>query len=242
MGAAGASSAASGLGDLAVYEGRFSEAVRDLRGGSGRRSGGQKPGPRGDQAHVSGFAHARGSKAAGIAAADSALQNGKSMPVRFLAARVFVEAGAHRQGEALAAPLSSDLAAEPHAHGQILEGQIALASGNAREAIRILGEANGILDTWFGHFDLGRAYLAAGGPPEADTEFDRCIDAPRRGASLMDEGPTYGHFPFLYYFQGRVREAQGDASFAESYKTYLGIRGASTDDPLVSEVRRRMKS
>jgi len=34
MGAAGASSAAQGLGDLAVYEGRFSDAVRILEAGA----------------------------------------------------------------------------------------------------------------------------------------------------------------------------------------------------------------
>ena len=38
-------------------------------------------------------------------------------------------------------------------------------NGNARGAIKILNDANALLDTWFGHFDLGRAYLAAGDAP-----------------------------------------------------------------------------
>ena len=58
--------------------------------------------------------------------------------------------------------------------------------------------------------------------------------------SLMDEGATYGHFPAVYYYQGRVREQLGTSSVAESYREYLRIRGGSTEDPLVREVRTRL--
>jgi len=56
---------------------------------------------------------------------------------------------------------------------------------------------------------------------------------------LMDEGPTYGHLPPVYYYQGRAREAQGDSSSADPYKKYLEIRGKSTEDRLVPDVRKR---
>ncbi len=56
----------------------------------------------------------------------------------------------------------------------------------------------------------------------------------------MDEGATYGYFPVVYYYQGRVREELKTASFGDSYRRYLDIRGASTDDPLVADVRRRI--
>jgi hypothetical protein len=47
------------------------------------------------------------------------------------------------------------------------------ASFGADEAyrVKILTEANGILDTWFGHFDLRRAYLDAFAFPQADSGF-----------------------------------------------------------------------
>jgi tetratricopeptide (TPR) repeat protein len=138
--------------------------------------------------------------------------------------------------------LSAELPAEPQAHGRIIEGLIALQSGNAREAIKTLTEANGLLDTWFGHFDLGRAYLAAGAFPQADSEIDRCIARRGEALSLMDEGATYGQFPFVYYYQGRVREELKTASFADSYRQYLKIRAESTEDPLMSDVRRRAGS
>ena len=57
----------------------------------------------------------------------------------------------------------------------------------------------------------------------------------------MDEGPTYGHFPIVYYHLGRVREAAKAANFADSYREYLKIRGDSQEDPVVPEVRRRVK-
>ena len=43
----------------------------------------------------------------------------------------------------------------------------------------------------------------------------------------------------VYYYQGRVREGLKSTKFAESYGAYLEIRGKSTEDPLVPEVRRR---
>jgi len=115
-----------------------------------------------------------------------------------------------------------------------------LKGGDAQQAVKWLTEANALLDTWIGHFELGRAYLEAGAFTQADSELDRCIK--RRGEALslfLDEEPTFGHFPDVYYYQGRVREALGSAGFAESYRVYLGIRGESKEDPLVPEVRRR---
>ena len=239
-GAQGPSSAAAGLGDLAVYKGRFAEAVRILEQGAASDLAAKNPDRAAIKLASSAYAHLMaGHQGAAVAAADKALQNSKSMPVRFLAARIFVEAGAIEKARPLAAALSMELPAEPQAHGRIIEGLIALKTGNAREAIKTLNEANSVLDTWFGHFDLGRAYLAAGALTQADSEFDRCIARRGEALSLMDEGPTYGHFPFVYYYQGRVREQSGTARFADSYREYLKIRGNSKEDPLLAEVQRR---
>jgi eukaryotic-like serine/threonine-protein kinase len=243
MGAQGASFAASGLGDLAVYEGRFADAVGVFEKGAAADLAAKSP----DRAAIKftsiGYAHLMaGQKARAIADAEEALRNSKSMPVRFLAARIFVEADALEKAGAIAKDLSAELPAEPQAHGKIIEGQIALKRGQAREAVKILTEANSLLDTWFGHFDLGRAYLAARAYPQADSEFDRCLSRRGEALSLMDEGPTYGYLPIVYYYQGRVREEMKTASYADTYREYLKIRGQSTEDPLVAEVRKRIGS
>jgi len=57
---------------------------------------------------------------------------------------------------------------------------------------------------------------------------------------FFDGVPTYGYLPPVYYYQGRVREALNIAGFAESYRTYLSIRGKADEDPLLADVRQRI--
>src|SRR5262249_33079048 len=159
----------------------------------------------------------------------------KSLGVRFLSARVLTEAGALDKARPIAAALAAELPAEPQAHGKILQGLIALQSGNPRQAIGDLTAANSLLDTWFGHFQLRRTYLAYGALPQADAELDLCLSRRGEALSLMDEGPTSGYFPLVYYYRGRVREALKTASFADSYREYLKMRGSSSEDPHVRD-------
>ena len=240
MGAAGASIAAVGLADLALYRGRYADAIRILEEGVSADLAAKNPNRAAIKLTTMGFAHLmRGAKASALSAADAALTHSKQMAVRFLAARVYVEAGALDKAQAVATTLISELPATPQGHGKIIQGEIALKNGDAREAIRVLSDANTLVDTWFGRLALGRAYLEAGAYPQADSEFDRCISRRGEALSLMDEGATYGQFPVVYYYQGRVRQAMGTAGFADSYREYLKIRGASTEDPLLKEVRQR---
>jgi tetratricopeptide (TPR) repeat protein len=235
------SHAAAGFGDLAVLEGRFSDAVRILRQGAASDLASKSA----DRAAAK-FAYlayaelSRGQTRAAVAAADQALSNSKAVKIRFLAARSFVEAGEIDRARSLIAGLASELQAEPQAYAKIVEGRIALKNGDPRQAIKVLTEANALLDTWIGHFDLGQAYFEADAMPQADAQFDRCFR--RRGEALalfLDEEPTYGFFPPVYYYQGRIREALKNAGFAESYREYLTLRGQSKEDPLLADVRRR---
>jgi len=240
MGAYGAVFSASGLGDLAAYEGRFSDAVAiykraaavDVKAGS----------PDAAAQKFAALAYAeisRGQSGAAIAAAAQALANSKALSVKFLSARILVEAGALSKAQPIAASLASELAIQPQAYGKIIQGEIALKQHNLPEAIKILADANGLLDTWIAHFDLGRAYLEGGAFAEADSQFDRCIT--RRGEALLlvDEDPTYGYFPSVYYYLGRAREGLQTAGYADLYREYLKIRGKSTEDPLAADARRR---
>jgi tetratricopeptide (TPR) repeat protein len=237
----GASYTASGLGDLALYEGRFSDAVRIFTEGIAKDLSSKDTDQAANKLAQLAYTQVlRQQKGAAIAAAEKALANSKAVKIRFLAARVFVEAGATERARSLAAGLASEFQAEPQAYAKIIDGEITLKNGDARAAVTALTDANKLFDTWMGHFDLGRAYLEAGGFTQADAEFDRCIT--RRGETLalfLDEVPTYGYFPPAYYFQGRAREGLNTAGFAESYRAYLTIRGQSKEDPLLPEVRRR---
>ena len=240
-GALGASFSSSGLGDLAAHEGRFADAQRILERGAAGDLAAQNP-DRAAAKFIS-LAYAdltRGQNAQAVAAARKALANSTEVKIRFVAARTFIEAGQSTEARSLIAGLSSELQAEPQAYGKILEGDIALAAKDVRQAIKLLTEANGLLDTWIGHFDLGRAYLQGAQFPQADSEFDRCLK--RRGEALalfLDEEPTYAYLPPVYYYQGLVREGLHNAGFAEPYRAYLAIRGKAREDPLLPDVRRR---
>jgi len=238
----GASYAASGLGELALYEGRFSDAIRIFTDGAAKDLESKDTDRAASKYAALAYAQLlRQQKAAAIASGERALATSpKAVKIRFLVGRIFVEAGATARASSVTQGLRAELQAEPQAYAKILEGEAALKRGEAREAIKVLTEADTLFDTWMGHFDLGRAYLEAKAYTQADAEFDRCIT--RRGEALalfLDEEPTYGYLPTVYYYQGRVREGLKSAGFTESYKTYLTIRGQSSEDPLLPEVRRR---
>ena len=235
----GASMSASGLADLALYEGRFSDAVRVLESGAAADLAAKNSR---DAEKFTVLAYTQllwGHKGAALEAAKHALLNTEKVNVRFLVAQVFVEAGEAQKAHALAANLGSELSAEAQADAKLIEGEIALQDKDARKAIQLFTEANKVLETWMGRYDLGRAYLEAGLDVEADSEFDLCLKRRGQAMELLD-GPTYGYFPPVYYYQGRVREGMKSSGAADSYRTYLNIRGKSSEDPLVPEVRRRL--
>jgi tetratricopeptide (TPR) repeat protein len=232
--------AAAALGDLALYEGRFADAVRIFQQGAEADVAAKNTDTAMNKfASLAYVQLVRGRKEDAVAAAEKVLANSKVIPYRFLAARVLIEAGAVAPAQALAADLSSRLAAEPQAYGKILQGEIALKKRDLPEAIKFLTDANTVVDTWLGHFDLGRAYLEAGEFTRADSEFDICIKRRGETLSLLNEDPTYGLFPPVYYYQGRAREGLQTEGFAASYREYLKIRGNSTEDPLLPEIRKR---
>ena len=245
FGPQGASLAASGLGDLAVYEGRFADAARILQAGATADIAANYTGRAAMKfALLSQVYLDLDNNRAAVAAADQALMRSRAVPIRFLTARTFVATGNTSRARQEAMTLANELEAEPQAYAKIVEGEIALKGGDARRAIDLLQEANKQFDTWIGHFDLGRAYLETeGAERRADSEFDDCLK--RRGEALslfIDEEPTYGYLPIVYYYQGLGRQKIGTAGYRDSYKQYLSIRGNSTEDRLVKDVRARAGS
>jgi eukaryotic-like serine/threonine-protein kinase len=238
---AGKSLATSALADLAVYEGRFKDAVRILDSEAAADSAAKRPDAAAEKYATLAYVELlRGQKGPALAALERALASSPSVKIRFLAGRVLAGAGETAKARTLAAALAKELKPEPQAYAKLIEAEAAIRDGDARQAISLATDANRLFDTWIGRFDLGRAYLEAGAFTEADSEFDRCIK--RRGEAMelfIDDVATYGYFPPVYYYLGRVREGLKTAGFAESYRTYLNIRGKANEDPLLAEVRRR---
>ena len=240
--ALGASVAASGLADIASYEGRYADAVGILDKGVATDLATKNADNAAEK--LAGISHLqvlRGQRAPAIGAATKALSISQSVPVRVLAAQTLLEAGEVATAQKLADGLASEVQPETRAYAEIIRGDLALQRGQKNEAIKMFTDANQLLDTWIGRFELGRAYLEAGLFVEADSEFDRCMK--RRGEALeifQDSVPMFAYFPPLYYNQGRVREGLKSPGFAEAYRTYLGIRGKASEDPLVVDIRRRL--
>jgi tetratricopeptide (TPR) repeat protein len=238
----GPSTAASGLADIASYEGRFGDAVRILEEAGSAELAAKSPESAANKfTALAQMQVLRGQHAAAIDAAEKALANSQAIQIKFLAARTFVEAGELARAQKLAAELSAVVQAEPQAYAKIIAGESALKTKDAPQAIKAFTDANNLLDTWIGRFELGRADLQAGLFVEADSEFDRCIK--RRGEALeilINNVPTYAYFPPVYYYQGLVRDGLKSAGFAESYRNYLNIRGKAGEDPLLPEIRRHL--
>ena len=249
--------AASGLGDLAVHEGRFGDAIGTLDRGAADDLASKNSDRAAKKLVALAYAQlSRGQTRLATAAADKALAHSQLGSIRFRAARVYVASGAVGKARTEAARISlgtflssrpgesaTGHAAEAEAYAKIVEAELALASDDPRLAIKLLTEANTARDTWLGHFTLGLAFLKVPAFAQAAAEFDLCVR--RRGevtALFFDEEPTYGLFPPALYYQGLARQGLNRADFAESFRAYLSLRGKSTEDPIVRDIQKRLSS
>ena len=233
---AGRSFAIAGLADLAVTRGRLAEAAGILAAESPQA---EDPRRLVTLAEVR-LAEGNAQEAASLAARAAALAKGNP-PVMLLAGEVLAS-GRQREAVALADGLQAEIDREPQIYGALLAGEIALTRGDARAALNEFNEAQARTDTWLGRFGLGRAYLAAGKYPEAESEFDRCLA--RRGeatAVFLDEIPTYRLVPPVHYYLGLAREGlKNDRGAAEAFKTFLDLKKDGDAQGLVADARRRL--
>jgi eukaryotic-like serine/threonine-protein kinase len=240
----GASIAASGLSDLALYEGRLLDAAGILEKAIARDLATQDAEAAADRtATLAVVQMTLGKSKEAISSADRASSSSKDPGVLYRAAQVYVAGGQDAKALQLVAPLSERLETEPQAYAKLIAGEAQLKKGNARDALNSFREAQKLADTWLGHLAMGRAYLDAGAFTEASSEFDVCLK--RRGEAtsvFLDDIPSYHLLPAVYYYQGRAREGLNSAGAAESYKTFLAIKEKGAGDPLVADAQRRLSS
>ena len=241
MGPRGASMAATGLADLALYEGRLADAVAILhRGIIENQADKDTDSATYNQATLALTQLALNKSSEALATAAGAAGS-KDEGILYRIAQVYLAAGQEPRALALAGPLGQRMETEPQIYAKLIAGEAQLKKGNAREAVNVFQQAQKIGDTWLGHFDLGRAYLDAGAFTEASSEFDVCLK--RRGEAtsiFLDDVPSYHYLPAVYYYQGRAREGLKSPGAAESYKAFLLIKEKGAGDPLVAEARKRL--
>ena len=242
FGPVAASTAEAGLADLAAYQDKHADAVSILKQGAAADLAAKNNDSAGRKyMMLAKIEESQGNHAAALADTEKALAQSHIDPIQFLAASTYVDAGELGKAGKLASSLSSSLTSESQAYGKIVAGLIAMKKKDYNEAIRQINAANSMLDTWIGRFYLGRAYLEAGAFTEADAQFDQCLKRRGEAIELFDDNvPTYEYLPPVYYYEGRAREGMKSASFADFYRSYLAIRGQSSDDPLAIDIRKRL--
>jgi tetratricopeptide (TPR) repeat protein/predicted Ser/Thr protein kinase len=242
IGARGTSMAATGSADLALYEGRTTDAVHILeRAIAADVTANDKAGAGSKQAMLAQAELTQGQKTAAVATAEKAIATSQDDGVEFMAAGVFIEGGKVPRAKAIAAEMSKRLEPEPQVYAKLIEGELQLHQGDARGAIQSFADAQKLSDSWLGHFDLGRAFLEAGAFAQASSEFDACQR--RRGEAtsvFLDDEPSYHHFPAVLYYLGRAQEGLQSGGAADSYKAFLAIKIKGSDDPLVADAIKRL--
>ena len=243
LGADGASAAAAGLADVALYQGRISDASKILEQGITDDTANKNPdGAASKLATLAQVQLVAGNASEGARTADRALAASHEIPVQFWAARAYIAANQDPKALAIAHDLGVKLDSDPQAYGKIVEGEIQLKHGKAQDAVKLFLDSRKIADTWMSHFDAGRAYVEAGAFAEADSELEACQK--RRGeatALFLDESPTYYLFPPVYYYLGRAQDGLKSSASAESYKAFVDIKNGG-EDPLLADARRRLQS
>ncbi len=239
----GASLAADGLADLALYEGRVSDAVSILQAGVAADTAEKRWQTAAWKSVTLGHALVLlGAKSKAVAEAVRAAGWSKEVSVLFPAARIYLELGQAGKASTLASQLASRFEPEPQAYGKLIEAEVQMQGRDYRAAVRQIQEAQKLADTWVGRYDLGRAYLQAGAYTEAHAEFDECLKRRGEATSLfLDDVPTYRILPEIYFYLGRVQESVKSPAAAASYRILLGIKKGN-EDPLAGEARRRLEA
>jgi hypothetical protein len=156
---------------------------------------------------------------------------------------IFGSAGQEARAKTIIAGLAAELQPEPRAYAKIIEGEIALQAGNPSAAIPIFSDANKLLDTWIGRFEIGKATYATGTSfTEAQSEFDTCLR--RRGEALALFWMNHRRMAtsrLSNYYLGRALEGMKSPGSSEQYRNYLSIREKAGEDVLLADARKRIK-
>ncbi|MBM3295851.1 MAG: tetratricopeptide repeat protein, partial [Candidatus Aminicenantes bacterium] len=244
VGELGASLSSHGLADLAMMEGRWSEAEAMAREGI---AADLKVKSRlelaADKYIILGEALLQQKRAGeAVRAADNALALNPKAPCAYPAALIYLEAGKTEKAVALADELGRQFEPDPRVYAKLIAGRLARKKGSLTEAAASYEEAQKILDTWLGRLALGEAYLEAGKFGEAHAELDRCFK--RRGeaaAVFQNDVSSWRYVPRVYYLLGMAQEGLKSPAAAESFKKFLEIKAKSEPDPMVEAARKRLQ-
>jgi serine/threonine protein kinase/tetratricopeptide (TPR) repeat protein len=232
-----------GLADLALYEGRLDDAIAILS--EGIRSDVEKNRKFYTNPKYRMLAQAyllQGKKTEAVEAAEKAIEIYSGGETKFAAAQICMEAGQEDKARSIAADLAREVQDVHQAYAKLINGCLAMKRGDVTSALKLCDEAQSLVDTWLGRYNLGRGYLEAGAFAEALSEFEKCQRRKAEALSvfLMDF-PTFRYLDSLDYYMGRAMEGSGSPAAKDSYQKFLDIKAnADPGHPLVQDAQKRM--
>jgi tetratricopeptide (TPR) repeat protein len=185
----------------------------------------------------------QGKNAEAVEAADKALEIYAGGETKFAAARIYMEAGREDKARTMADELAREVQDVHQAYAKLINGCLALKRGDAARGLKLCDEAQTLVDTWLGRFNLGRGYLEAGAYAEALSEFEKCQKRRAEALSIfLLDFPTFRYLDSLDYYMGRALEGSGSPAAKEYYQRFLDHKAdADPGNPLVTDARNRMK-
>jgi tetratricopeptide (TPR) repeat protein len=207
-GVRGASLANIGLADIALYEGRFDDAIAILDDGIATDQ--SENNERGVGTKTVALAQARianGDVAGGVRIIDNLAvtrDDGQLIP----SAEIYAAAKQFDDSFRIAENYREQLRPTARAYANLIDGINAYHQGEYILAIDSLRAAIENADLWIVRYYLALTYLEAGYPAEATAEFDACIE--RRGEAgnlFFDDVPTWRYTASLEDLRSRANDA-----------------------------------
>jgi tetratricopeptide (TPR) repeat protein len=239
----GASLAAIGVADVAMYRGRFDEAESVLTRNLADEQAAGAPRERAlKHAMLGELQLARGRRAEAGRSAHQALALADTDDVLVSAALVLRAAGQEREAEAIATRMRAHRQKRTRALGNLIAAEVAAERNRTVEALDLLTEAKALADLWPVRFALGRVYAQAGSYAEALAELNACVQRSGEATSAyLTDVPTYRYVVPLLYWHARSQEGVGMKEVAASgFKAYLNVRGHVGSDSLAADARQRI--
>ena len=196
QGDSGASLAAIGLADVALYEGKAADAENILPAAIEKdQADGNEQGVASKRAALAQAYLLQGKRSQAMQVLQELTANAATNAEWVPAALLYQELGEVAETKRIADRLRGVLQPQSRAYAKVLDGLLALQAKRPVEALDALKTALGFADLWLVRYALGEAYLAAGYPAEAKSEFEACVK--RRGevmALFLDDTPTYRYY------------------------------------------------
>jgi serine/threonine protein kinase/tetratricopeptide (TPR) repeat protein len=243
VGAQGESKANIGLADIAILEGRTTDAIALLTKGIDEDEATKNTGGATVKRMAIAEAYENDANiAAAVRIAQSAVEALQTEAVLVPASRVFATARWQREMDQVAKHLANQFEPQKRAYARIVDALDFMSRERYVDAVDSLKASIQFADLWLARYYLGVAYETAGRHAEAISELLTCQK--RRGEAtsiFIDDVPTYRYLGPLPYWLARAQAGLGQTAQAKAnFQAFLEPKQGAPSDPLVADARERL--